>query len=343
MKVLVVTPELPPSGRLTLAPLKRQVESLRGVGLEVSLLEVRGIKRFKYLQTLPRFWRMLRDCDVIHAHYAFCGWLAKTQWSRPVVVSYMGTDLMGETRGDGSVMLRSRLITRLTKLFASRPEALIIKAERMADHLSGVTPFVIPNGVDTAKFRPMSRAAAREKLGWPQAGLRVLFPGDPSNPRKEFPLAEQAIKRASSRLAKPIETVLLKGVEPDLVPLLMNACDAMVLTSHHEGSPNVVKEAMSCDLPVVSVDVGDVKWLFDGVAGYAIGARDPGDLGDKLATLIDSDAPAQGSRRLVELGLDLESVARRITKVYEYALRRWRGEVVPPSAASTEAFPRESA
>ena len=96
MRVLVVTPELPRPGKPnTLAPLARQVESLRGIGLDVKVLEVRGVKRLKYLQNLPRLWRMVDDCDVVHAHYTFCGWLAKAQRKRPLVVSFMGTDLMG--------------------------------------------------------------------------------------------------------------------------------------------------------------------------------------------------------------------------------------------------------
>ena len=168
---------------------------------------------------------------------------------------------------------KSQLVTRLTKLFARNIEGVIVKSEDMAQRMTGVTAFVIPNGVDTERFKPMSRAAARARLGWPENGLRVLFPGNPANKRKGFPLAQQVIAHASAKLFKPIETVVLNGVESDLVPIVMNACDAMVLTSHHEGSPNVVKEAMACDLPVATVDVGDVKWLASGVKGYFVGER----------------------------------------------------------------------
>ncbi len=326
MKVLVVCPELPRPGRPnTLAPLVRQIDSLCEIGLDVKVLEVRGLKRLKYLQTLPRFWRLVRDCDVVHAHYAFCGWLAKAQWSRPVVVSFMGTDLMGVTRPDGSMVRRSQVVTRVASRFAKLYEAVIVKSEDMAQRLNGVRPFVVPNGVDFVRFKPIDRSAARARLGWDDQRLRVLFPGSPTNVRKAFPLAQEAISRASAQIAQPIETIVLKGVDPDLVPYVMNACDAMVLCSHHEGSPNVVKEAMACNLPVASVDVGDVRWLCDGVQGYEISSRDAGDLGTSLARLIQSDLPPLGRRRLTEIELDLKSVAEKVRGIYEHAMRQWRG------------------
>ena len=327
LKVLVVCPELPRPGNLnTLAPLERQIESLRGIGLDVTVLEIRGIKRLKYLQQLPRFWKMVANCDIVHAHYTFCGWFAKTQFKRPVVLSLMGTDLMGVTNEDGSVTWRSRFVMRMTKAFAHAPEALIVKSDDMASHLPSMSPFVTPNGVDMVNFRPIPRAEARRFLGWSENGLRVLFPGHPANRRKGFTLAEKAIACASQQLAVPIETVILKGMSPEQVPWLMNACDAMILTSHHEGSPNVVKEAMACDLAAVSVDVGDVRRLIDNLPGYAIGTRSGADLGAKLANMLHCRPRPRGRVRLQELGLDLESVARRVAKIYEHALQAWHDD-----------------
>lgn len=327
LKVLVVCPELPrPGNRNTLAPLQRQIESLRGIGLDVTVLEIRGVKRLKYVQQLPRFWKMVANCDIVHAHYTFCGWLAKTQFQRPVVLSLMGTDLMGVTNDDGGMVWRSRFVTRLTKAFARVPEGLIVKSADMASHLPSISPFVAPNGVDMDNFRPMPRAEARRSLGWSEDGLRVLFPGHPANLRKGFALAEKTIAYASQQLGVPIETVILMGVPPEQVPVLMNACDAMVLASHHEGSPNVVKEAMACELATVSVDVGDVRRLLGDLPGFAIGTRSEADLGAKLAHILRDRPRTQGRNRLLELGLDLESVARGIAKVYEHALQVWHDD-----------------
>lgn len=335
LKVLVVCPELPrPGNANTLAPLERQIESLRTVGLDVTVLEIRGVKRLKYLQQLPRFWKLVQDCDIVHAHYTFCGWFAKTQFKRPVVLSLMGTDLMGVTNEDGKVAWRSRMVMRLTKAFARVPEGLIVKSADMASHLPELSPFVAPNGVDMENFRPIPRAEARRHLGWSVDGLRVLFPGNPANRRKGFTLAKKAIVCASEQLGRPIETVVLKGMSPEQVPWLMNACDAMILASHHEGSPNVVKEAMACELASVSVDVGDVRRLMENLPGYAIGTRSETDLGAKLANLLDSRPETQGRRRLHELGLDLESVARGLAQVYEHALQAWHDD---PTTAPLQA------
>lgn len=324
LKVLVVCPELPrPGNANTLAPLERQIASLRGIGLDVTVLEIRGVKRLKYLQQLPRFWKLVKNCDIVHAHYTFCGWFAKTQFKRPVVLSLMGTDLMGVTKDGGGMVWRSQFVTRMTKAFAHAPEALIVKSEDMASHLPSLSPVVAPNGVDMDTFRPIPRSEARRHLGWSEEGLRVLFPGNPANIRKGFDLAEKVIAVASQQLGVPIETVVLKGVSPDQVPWLMSACDAMVLASHHEGSPNVVKEAMACELATVSVDVGDVRWLLNDLPGYAVGTRSEEDLGAKLANLLRTRPKSRGRSRLLDLGLDLESVARGVARVYEQALLAW--------------------
>jgi glycosyltransferase involved in cell wall biosynthesis len=100
----------------------------------------------------------------------------------------------------------------------------------------------------------------------------------------------------------------------------MNACDAMLLTSLIEGSPNVVKEAMACNLPVVAVPVGDVPELLAGVPGYIVCPRDAQQLGDALAHVLASPPQAAGRAALEQKGLDLASVARRVLAVYACVL-----------------------
>jgi glycosyltransferase involved in cell wall biosynthesis len=167
----------------------------------------------------------------------------------------------------------------------------------------------------------MDRAVARSQLGWEANAPYVLFPGSPANPRKAYGLAERAVRHAARALGAKLELAPLIDVPADRVPLFMNAGDVLLMTSHWEGSPNAVKEAMACDLPVVSVDVGDVADLLAGVEACEICPRNAQALGDAVARVIRSGVPSTGRARLEEKKLDLESVASRVVRVYEDVLR----------------------
>jgi len=320
MRVLMVTPQLPRPGRPgTLAPTVRQIESIRALGIDVQVLEVRGVKRLKYLQRLPDLRSLAASVDLIHAHFGYCGWLARSQRSTPIVVSFMGDDLLGTPDGSGRISAFSRCVVRADCWLARAVDAVIVKSADMARIIAPVRAHVIPNGVDLNMFRPIDRAAARARLGLADHKRYVLFPGWPEQPRKGFPLARAVVEETSRRF-ETVELLPLGRVEADAVPLYMNACDAMVLTSYLEGSPNVVKEAMACNLPIVSVPVGDVSELLDGVDGCAVCPRDVGELSAALAKVLRRREPTNGRTTVEKKQLDLVSVARRVVDVYSDVL-----------------------
>ena len=174
-------------------------------------------------------------------------------------------------------------------------------------------------------FRPINPREARAKLGWSENKRYILFPGNPDTPRKGFPLAQRLVLNASEQIHETLELISLKCVIPDLVPFYMNACDVMVMTSFIEGSPNVVKEAMACDLPIVAVPVGDVSELLAGVDGCIVGPRNPQALGTALAKLLTDGCHSKGRLAIKRKGLDSESVAIKIKMIYEQVLIRYDG------------------
>lgn len=317
----MVTSKLPGQGKsLDMAPLVRQVESLRDVGAEVEVLEVQGIKRLKYLQTLPTLHRLARNVDIIHGHYAFCGWLARSVLSKPVVCSFMGDDVLGTPDAEGRVNQKGKAIIASSRKLARMLDAVIVKSQEMAEVIAPVPSHVVPNGVDMKSFTCIDKTEARKQLSLDLEKRYVLFPGNPRNPRKGFDLAEKALEIAKNQSYHDLELVVLWGVAPTDVPVYMNACDAMLMASWIEGSPNVVKEAMACNLPVVSVPVGDVEHLFEGVNGYTICPRDPAAMADGLIEQLATQQPADGRDALLQMKLDTSSVALRLLEIYASVL-----------------------
>ncbi len=325
----MICPELPSAALPgSMAPCARQIESLRAQGLSVDVVDVRGLPKLKYLQVLPRIRLLAQQADVVHAHFGYCGWLGRMALSfsgsrAPLVVSFMGDDLLGTPCNDAGDLTRfSRLMVRTNRVLARLASQVIVKSREMADVIAPTPSSVIPNGVDLNTFLPIGRESARQEMNLPPTRKVVLFPGDPSNPRKGHKLASAAVDVAARLLSRPIDLVPLWGVEPQRVSILMNACDVMLMTSLIEGSPNVVKEAMACNVPIIGVRVGDVAQMLENVSGCSVCERDPQEIGEQLAASLSHPSSVDGRELLLQRGLGLESIARRVIGVYERALDR---------------------
>jgi glycosyltransferase involved in cell wall biosynthesis len=326
MRVLMVTRQLPTEGRPGVwAPVARQIESIRSLGVDVDVLQITGAPKLKYAAAIRHLRARARAADLVHAHFGYCGWAARAQLSRPLVVSFMGSDVLGTSDARGRVTQSSRPVVAANRRLARLVDAVIVKSEEMAAVVAPVGAHVIPNGVDIEGFRPLDQGEARARLGWSFEDRYVLFAGSPGNPRKAYPLARAVVERAAPQGSRRTRMVPLSGVAPDLVPAYMNAADALLMTSYWEGSPNVVKEAMACNLPVVSVPVGDVPQLLDGVEASTVCPRDPVALAAALADVVEQPRRSDGRRALQRKGLDLKRVARAVTNVYEQVLTRRDG------------------
>jgi len=319
----MVTAPLPtPLRPGTWAAVARQIDSIRSLGIEVDVLEIEGLRGIKYLQALRRLSERSSRANLIHAHYGYCGWVSRLQRRKPVVVSFMGSDLLGVADTTGRITASSRVVVEIDRRLARLVDAVIVKSREMAHVLRPVVAHVIPNGVDLDAFQPLDRSAARDRLGWHDRKPRVLFPGNPALPNKGFPLARAAVDVASSALGEAVEIVLLSDIAPHQVPVYLSACDAMLVASYTEGSPNAVTEAMACNLPVIAVPVGDVPELLSGVESSAVCPRDPQVLGSELARLLTSSGRSNGRETIETRGLDLANVAHRVAAVYRDVLQR---------------------
>ena len=322
LKVLVVTNLWPTADDPGYGSfVQAQMDSLKPLGVDYDVLFVNGRKSiWNYLRGISQLHRRLTASryDLIHAHFGLSGWVARFQSSVPVVVSFMGDDVLGRFDRHGRISLVGRIFQLSSFVLARCVSAVIVKSEQMKARLRLASARVIPNGVDLELFKPMDRAEARRTLGLdPQLKL-VLFPFDRAIVNKRFDLVEQAVLFARREIPE-LEILEVSGVARDRMPLYMNAADALVLASYSEGSPNAVKEAMAVNLPVVSVDVGDVREVIGETEGCYLVARRAEEIADRLVAACRRGMRAQGRTRMTRYAE--KNIAREIVAVYGLVLR----------------------
>ncbi len=264
MRVLTVTniypsPENPTQGTFV----KVQVESLRKLGVEMDVFKIKSFASdLEYLWAMGRLRKAMRgkNYDLVHAHFGLSGFVACAQRRAPLIVSFLGDDLLGQVGEDGKYTMKGRLFFLLSQACHRMASASIVKSEEMSRKLPGCTPVrIIPSGVNMEVFSPMPIEEAKRTLGLDQGADYLLFAAvNPSEPRKNYPLFQKTVSEARRISGRDVRELVLRNTLHEEVPLYMNAASAMVFTSFHEGSPNVVKEAMACNTPVVSLPVGTV-------------------------------------------------------------------------------------
>jgi teichuronic acid biosynthesis glycosyltransferase TuaC len=256
----------------------RQAEFLRREGVDVDLFPFRGARDPRnYLAAWKEVHRRLErgGYDLVHAQFGQSGVTALPK-TVPLVVTFRGDDLEGIIGENGRYIPSGWLLRFISRTVARRADAAIVVSEHMKQYLPrSVAAHVMPSGIDLELFRPEPRDAVRRRLGLPLDQRLVLFVGNPGLARKRHALAQAAVDVVS----RSIPTRLIVGWEMphQQIAELMNACDALVLTSMQEGSPNSVKEALACNLPVVSVAVGDVARRLEGIAGCELCLDDRAD------------------------------------------------------------------
>lgn len=246
----------------------RQAEFLRREGIEVDLFPFRGERRAR---NYAAAWREVQmrirrgSYDLVHAQFGQSGLTALPK-RIPLVVTFRGDDLEGIIGESGRYIAAGWLLRFLSQTVARQADATIVVSEHMKQHLPrSVDSHILPSGIDLDQFRPEPRDEVRRRLGLPLDQHLVLFVGNPELARKRYDLARQAV----DIVGRSMPAQLLVGWEKPHheIAALMNACDALLFTSMQEGSPNAVKEALACNLPVVSTAVGDVALRLRGIAG----------------------------------------------------------------------------
>lgn len=266
----------------------------------------KGIKG--YLGALSLLRKKINEFqpDIIHAHYGLSGLLANLQSKVPVVTTYHGSDINVATVRRFSKMA---MCLSAWNVFVSQRNVELAKIHKKYS--------LLPCGIDVDNFSLQNKSEARDALKWDQNGKYVLFAGAFDNEVKNAPLAQAAVQ-----LLPNVRLIELKGYSRQEVAKLFCAADALLLTSFTEGSPQVVKEAMVCNCPVVTVDVGDVKERLEKVQPSAIVERNSQSIAKALHVILEYGERSNGREELLRQGLDNRKVAEKLIHIYNNILNK---------------------
>ncbi len=250
---------------------------------DTRIKDVKMLRCNNPLAVANKLRKYAKDVDVIHIHfgglYALAVWFILIGINRKKIITFHGTDIHAKAiRTSESILEKVKI--RLNQWASFISIVLYDKCGFVANEMTNYIPsllkkilskkvFVQPLGVDYNLFSPIQKAEAQELLALKPAHY-VLFSDVSNSTIKRRDIAQKIISRLPN-----YEILIMCGVPPKKVPLYINACDFLLLTSEEEGSPNIIREALALNKPVFSVDVGDAFMQLKGLSNSQIISKEP--------------------------------------------------------------------
>ncbi len=296
--------------------IESQEESIKDNGVLVDHFLINEGGVMGYFKAIPKLKAHLKanSYDVIHAHYSYCGWVAVlTMTKLPIVVSYMGSDVYGAVDTKGRRLLKSYPVLLMAKLLQFLVDRIITKSKNLNDYIIlKKKSVIIPNGVNFDRFQPRDKNEVRQQLNLPLDKKLVVFMANPEDPRKNIKLVRDAV----AHIGDPqVQVVSPFPVAPKEVGYYINAADVLVLSSYLEGSPNIVKEAMASNCPIVATPSGDVTEIISNTKGCYITSYEVEDAAENIQKALNFEGPTTGRADIAHL--EINATAQRIISLYK--------------------------
>ncbi|MGA2258804.1 MAG: glycosyltransferase [Thermoguttaceae bacterium] len=296
-------------------------EQMRSLGVDVTLHYTGNLRSpVRMLRAARQLRAVAGEYDLVHAQFGSACGLITSFTPGAKLVTLRGTDLRGMDFGSVWHRAHGFLARLFSRVGLRRYRNIIVMSERMRREVrqicSSAEIDVVPSGIDLDRFQPMDRMEARRRLGEGRDGSPwVLFSSlqGVTNPIKRAPLARAAIEVLQS--TRPdVQLKVLTGVPHDRLPLWINACNAVLLTSTREGWPNIIKEALACNVPFVSTDVSDLAAIAEAEPNCFVADAVPQALARALAETLDYRGPSNLRRRVAPMAVD--AIGHRLLGIY---------------------------
>lgn len=320
MRVLFILPGSESEYSMIFA--KRQIDSLKKLGVTSFTFYLQSrlnpvtlfTERFRFRKCIADF-----KPDIIHSHYGtMTAFFAAFSNTKPLVITYHGSDLNFLKSENFFLEIIRKILSQTAALRATAIVCVSGKLKKKLFWRKRIAS-VIPMGVDENFFKPVDYHGARKKLNIGPDEKIILFNYN-HIPVKREDIARKTLSIVQQRVASAKLKILNGNVAPDEMVLLFNASDCLLLCSDAEGSPMMVKEAMACNLPVVSSDVGDVKQNIEATFPKIITEQDPQMLADGIIEILKLNQRSNGRDILYQLQLTEKNIALRVMDIYNKVL-----------------------
>lgn len=324
MKVLSVIPGQPEGFSMIFA--RRQSAGVAASGVQV--VDYHIAERVRPRGVLTEIRRLMRvvdefDPDIVHSHYGtatavICLLAAR---GRPVVVTFRGSDVNGSAAVSPLRSAIGRILSQVANLGASGVVCVSDGLRRKLWWRRG-RALILPSGIDLDEFSFRGREVARRHLGFDEQVPMIVFNCGLDPWVKNLDLANAVVDRVRAELPN-VEFVVMRGDwAPERVPWLLSAGDCLLVVSRQEGSPNIVREALACGLPIVSVDVGDVEQQIRNVHNCALCSAETDTLASAVLRVLRSHERSDG--RKVAERYSVANTCSQLIALYEDLLGRKR-------------------
>ena len=292
----------------------------------VDFVRFRSKKPFKSLMEIRR---EARQHDVVHVHfgglYSLMVRLMLIGVKSHKIITFHGTDIHAKAiKTTKSRLRRAKIRVNQWASFSCIRwyEATGFVSDEMRNYVPSrllrkykSRMFNQPLGVDYHLFAPTSQEQAREQLGISN-GCQVLFSDVHNSSVKRRDIAEKIV----SQLGEDYHLLVMCGVKPNQVPVWINACDFVLLTSDEEGSPNIIRESLALNKRVFSVDVGDARRQISGLHNSAIISRVPEEAAQQIQQSL-SDTYTDNSRDKCRDTIDFDIINKHVVDMYERMMK----------------------
>ncbi len=282
----------------------------------VFVIDRSGNKYLNYFTSIFKIYKLIQkdNFDLIHVHFGLSGTflVLKPLIKIPVILTLHGSDILSFKKREG-------LMQKISRMAAFHADRIIILNTKMAAILKKYQHKLvkIPCGINTNIFEV-------ERNNLKNKNYLIGFPSHRTREVKNYPLFKSLIDNLIKK-GYDVDSVEFANFSREEMAENLSRLDCLLMTSHSEGSPQIIKEAMVCRVPIVTTKVGDVEFLLEGVRNcYVVDSFEVETLADKVVKILNLE-PAEritnGREKIKQLKLDQETVSSNIYEVYESVLK----------------------